>query len=113
LIIYKKKSKFPVITLTRVVGRGRVQPNLGVGVDAYMLTLWFGMDASRPNLEVGVAVCPNPKLGVDAFTPTPKVGADAPTWGLGADASRPTLGVGVDESMPFGRGRVNAHLGVG
>jgi hypothetical protein len=50
-----------------------------VGVDAYMLTLWFGMDASRPNLEVGVAVCPNPKLGVDAFTPTPKVGADAPT----------------------------------
>jgi len=78
-----------------------------------MLTLWFGMDASRPNLGVGVAVCPNPKLGVDAFTPTPKVGADAPTWGLGADASRPTLGVGVDESMPFGRGRVNAHLGVG
>jgi hypothetical protein len=61
--------------------------------------LGLGVVASTPTLAVGMAVWPNPKLGVDA--------------------SRPNLELGVEASMPtsaqlgVGRGRVQPNLGVG
>jgi hypothetical protein len=52
------------------------------------LILRLDVDASTPTLAVGMAVWPNPKLGVDA--------------------SRPNLELGVEASMP-----TSAQLGVG
>ena len=54
--------------------------------------LRLGVDASTPTLAVGMAVWPNPKLGMDA---------SKPNFELGVEASMPT-----SAQLGVGRGRV-------